>query len=155
MKDHSMPSKSHYRHLAMMLLVSFGAMYGLMYAMTNRFDDVFMNLNQVYMAGLMTAPMVVIELIVMRAMYENARLNMIIIGLAVLGGVAMFAGIRSQAAISNTQFLRSMIPHHSSAILMCQHASITDPAIHELCRGITSSQQAEIDQMVRLLGRRP
>ena len=155
MKDHTMSAKPHYRHLALMLVASFLAMYALMYAMTNRFDDVFMNLNQVYMAGLMTAPMAVIELIVMRAMYENARLNMIIMAIAVLTGIAMFTGIRTQTAISDPQFLRSMIPHHSSAILMCQRASITDPAIHELCRGITSSQQAEIDQMVRLLGRRP
>ena len=30
------------------------------------------NINQVHMAGLMAAPMVVIELLVMRAMYQNA-----------------------------------------------------------------------------------
>lgn len=154
MKDHSMPAP-HYRHLAVMLFASFIAMYGLMYAMSNRFSDVFMNVNQVYMAGLMTAPMALLELLVMRGMYENKRLNMIIVALAVAGGIAMFAGIRTQAAVSNAQFLRSMIPHHSAAILMCERAPITDPAIQELCKGITSSQQAEIDQMVRLLERRP
>lgn len=55
--------------------------------------------------------------------------------------------IRQQAAISDKQFLRSMIPHHASAILMCEQASISDPEIKQLCEEIISSQQREIDQM--------
>jgi uncharacterized protein (DUF305 family) len=155
MKDHTTSGMIHYQHLAVMLVMSFVAMYLLMYAMTDRFDDVFMSLNQVYMAGLMTAPMAVIELVVMRAMYENARLNLIIIAVAVLVGIAFFAGIRTQAAISDAQFLRSMIPHHSSAILMCERASISSPEIRELCRAITVSQRDEINQMNGLLEQRP
>ena len=52
-------TENHYRHLGMMAALSFAAMYILMYAMVNRFDDVYNNVNQVYMAGLMAAPMVV------------------------------------------------------------------------------------------------
>lgn len=40
-----------------------------------------------------------------------------------------------------------MIPHHASAILMCEESPIQDPEIQMLCRRIISSQQAEIDQM--------
>src|SRR5438094_8837692 len=43
----------------------------LMYAMVNRFANVYSNLNQFYMAGLMTAPVVVIELALMGSMYDN------------------------------------------------------------------------------------
>ena len=53
--------------------------------------------------------------------------------------------------MSDEQFLRSMIPHHSAAILMCEEASVRDPRIHELCRGIVSSQSAEIAQMEEIL----
>jgi phosphate/sulfate permease len=49
-----------------MAALSFVATYILMYAMVNTFDDVSNSVNQVYMAGLMTAPMVAIELVVMR-----------------------------------------------------------------------------------------
>ena len=146
---------SHYGNLGIMAALSFIAMFALMYAMVHRYADVLVNVNQLYMAGLMTTPMVLIELIVMRTMYKNRRLNLIIMTAAVLAGIAMFAGIQTQAAVSNTQFLRSMIPHHSSAILMCERASITDPDIQQLCKGIISSQSQEIDQMNRLLGRRP
>jgi hypothetical protein len=49
---------NHYMHLGVMAALSFVAMYLLMYAMTNSVDDVYINVNQVYMAGLMTAPMI-------------------------------------------------------------------------------------------------
>jgi hypothetical protein len=65
--------ETHYRHLIAMAALSFVAMYILMYAMVNTIADVYMNVNQVYMAGLMIAPMIVIELLVMRGMYHNTN----------------------------------------------------------------------------------
>jgi len=60
-----MRGNRHYVHLAIMTALSFISMYVLMYAMVNRFANVYSNLNQFYMAGLMTAPIVVIELTLM------------------------------------------------------------------------------------------
>ena len=60
--------QSHYLRLAAMIVLSFISMYVLMYAMVNTLGDVYNSLNQVYMAGLMTAPMVVIELRLMSGM---------------------------------------------------------------------------------------
>jgi uncharacterized protein (DUF305 family) len=140
-------NENHYRHLLIMAVLSFIAMYILMYAMVNTFSNVFNNFNQVYMAGLMTAPMVLIELFVMRSMYQDKRLNALIITGSVIAGLVFFLLIRYQTAIADRQFLRSMIPHHAGAILMCEHASIQDAEIQQLCQNIISSQQAEIDQM--------
>lgn len=145
--------ENQYRHLGIMGGLSFVAMYILMYAMVNSIDDVYMNVNQVYMAGLMTAPMIVIELVVMRGMYQNEKLNALIIGGAVAVGAAFFLFIQQQTVVGDRQFLRSMIPHHSAAILMCQDASIQDPEITKLCEAIVSSQQAEINQMRAMLRR--
>ena len=144
-------ARSHYRHLGIMTLLSFIAMYILMYAMVNDLDNVYMSFNQVYMAGLMAAPMVVIELAVMSSMYHDKRLNALVGGAAVVAGVCFFMLIRQQAAIGDRQFLRSMIPHHAGAILMCQEASIEDAEIRRLCGDVISSQQAEIDQMKNML----
>ncbi len=141
MKEH------HYRHLVIMTGLSFASMYVLMYAMVNTFGNVYSNVNQVYMAALMTAPMVVIELSVMRGMYHDKKRNALIIAASVIAGLVSFMFIREQTGVSDRQFLRSMIPHHASAILMCEQAPITDPEITALCRTIVSSQQAEIDQM--------
>lgn len=145
--DHS----KHYLHLGVMAFLSFLAMYALMYAMVDSLPNVYMSFNQVYMAALMTAPMVVIELVVMRMMYKDRRLNALIIATSVVVGVATFAFIRQQTAIGDRQFLRSMIPHHSGAILMCREATIIDPELKALCREIIVGQQREIDQMTAKL----
>lgn len=105
------------------------------------------------MTALMTAPMAIIEIILMRTMYENERLNIAVVGISALGLAGSFWFIRTQAAIGDTAFLRSMIPHHSVAILMCREATITDTEIKKLCGTIIASQQREIDQMKPLLAR--
>ena len=139
--------EGRYLRLLLMTGLSFLAMYVLMYAMVNAFANVFANVNQLYMAGLMAAPMVLIELALMGSMYPRKRLNALI-ALTALGAlVGFWVLIRQQAAVDDRQFLRSMIPHHAGAILMCEQAPIEDAEIRELCRGIVSGQQAEIDWM--------
>lgn len=146
-------SGGHYRRLAAMTVLSFMAMYILMYAMVDSLDNVYNSVNQAYMAGLMAAPMVLIELWLMRSMYQDKRLNLIAGGAALVLGVACFAGIRQQTAISDRQFLRSMIPHHGGAILMCGEAALQHPDVRALCGPIISSQTKEIAIMQQLLER--
>jgi uncharacterized protein (DUF305 family) len=144
---HGGTSPMHYRHLGVMLLLSFVAMYVLMYAMVDRFANVYNNINQAYMAGLMTAPMLVIELLVMRAMYPDKKLNALLLGAGVALGVVCWVLIRQQAAVGDQQFLRSMIPHHAGAVLMCENNHLRDPELQALCGRILASQQAEIELM--------
>ena len=138
---------SHYTRLLLMIFVSFIAMYGLMYAMVNSADNVRANFNQIYMAGLMTAAMVVIELSLMWGMYDNKKLNAAIVVAGTIALVVFWIFTRQQVGISDKQFLKSMIPHHAGAILMCERAPVRDMEIKRLCRNIVSGQQAEIDQM--------
>lgn len=149
-KDHSKMhdmTEDHYRKLWMMALLSFVSMYILMYSMVNSLGNVFNNVNQFYMAGLMTAPMIPIEIFLMRSMYQDHKRNVAIVVASILAGLLFFFLILQQGAVTDKQFLRSMIPHHAGAILMCEQASIQDTEIQELCQTIISSQQAEIDQM--------
>jgi hypothetical protein len=139
--------KHHYGHLAIMTVLMFIAMYVFMYAMVDRFENVFPNINQFYMAGLMTASMVIIELIVMRAMYQSAAVNAAILTASTVALVAFFLFIRQQTAVADVQFLKSMIPHHGAAVLMCEKALITDTQIKTLCGSIISGQSSEIAQM--------
>jgi uncharacterized protein (DUF305 family) len=143
----------HYPRLAGMLLLSFAAMYVLMYAMVNALGNVFHNVNQVYMAGLMAAPMALIELALMGSMYRDKRRNMILVAASVALIVVFWLAIRLQLGVGDRQFLRSMIPHHAGAILMCQQATVADAEIASLCQTIITSQQEEIDQMKAILAR--
>ena len=139
--------KGNYGRLLGMTALSFVAMFILMYAMVDRFANVYGNLNQLYMAGLMAAPMVLIEMALMRSMYPNTRLNMVIVAATVAVMLLCWVFIRQQTAISDRQFLRSMIPHHAGAVLMCEQNRLKDPELINLCQGIVSSQNAEIALM--------
>ncbi len=140
-----------YGRLAAMAGLSFVSMYILMYAMVDRPGYVYASLNQAYMAGLMTAPMILFELWLMRSMYANRRLNAALIVLSVVAGVGCFLLIRDQTAIGDREFIRSMIPHHSGAILMCSQAKLEGSELITLCQNIIKSQAEEIAQMRRLL----
>ena len=139
--------QGHYGRLVAMVALSFVAMYILMYAMVDAFGNVYNSVNQAYMAGLMAAPMLLIELALMRFMYPSKRWNAGLAAAAVAIAVLCWIGIRQQAGVTDQQFLRSMIPHHAGAVLMCTRNRLQDPELQQLCREIVSSQVSEIAQM--------
>lgn len=146
-------NQNSYTRLLIMSVLSLISMYFLMYSMVHVTDHFYNNINKFYMAAIMTAPMVVFELLLMGAMYQNRQLNAWLILISIGALVIFFLFIRQQTAIGDRQFLRAMIPHHSSAILMCEEASIQDAEITELCGEIVQTQQEEIDQMKAILER--
>lgn len=143
--------KNMYVNLSIMAVLSFISMFVFMYMMVDSFGNVYPNLNQFYMAGLMTAPMILIEIFVMWSMYHNKKANLIIGGVSIVLLVLFSIFIRKQTAISDKEFLKSMIPHHGGAVLMCDNPGLQDAEIKDLCKGITSSQQSEIDWMKKKL----
>lgn len=145
-QHHSM-NRKHYRKLLIMVVLSFISMYILMYSMANDISNVFPNINQFYMAGLMTMPMIIIEVILMGSMYMNKKLNAVIIGVSTVALIAFYLCIRVQAGVTDKQFLKGMIPHHAAAILMSEKYPAQDPEIRKLQQEIISSQQEEIKVM--------
>jgi small-conductance mechanosensitive channel len=143
----------HYIRLTVTAVLSFLAMYVLMYAMVDRLGDVYPNINQFYMAALMAAPMVLIELALMGSMYTNKAANAAIIAVSLVVLVGAWILIRQQSFVGDRQFLKSMIPHHSGAILMCERAPVQDAEIKKLCRSIVESQRSEIEEMRTILKR--
>lgn len=143
-----------YPMLGVNLVLGAIIMYLGMFAMIWTSGEFVQNINFLYMALIMWAPMSAVMLWTMKSMYENQRLN--------LGLYALFAvvfafsvwGMRDQVLVGDRQFLRSMIPHHSGAILMCERSKLTDPEIRSLCEGIVSSQAQEIAQMKAILARK-
>src|SRR5438093_1335725 len=132
-----------YQNLLLMAILSFIAMYILMYLMVDSYSNVYSNLNQFYMAGIMTAPMIIIELFLMRSMYTNKKLNAFIMLGSFITWIALIFFLRQQTAIHDQEFLKSMIPHHAAALLMCKKAQLQDSEIKELCKTISKGQQSE------------
>ncbi len=142
-----------YRKFAIEMAIDFAIMYLVMYTMIDTVDHLYFNVNNVYMTLMMVAPMALVMLLSMRSMFSSKTRNMAIGVAAVVIFVLSYAGMRTQAGVGDRQFLRSMIPHHSGAILMCEQASLIDPETMALCRDIVESQRAEIAKMQALLAR--
>jgi uncharacterized protein (DUF305 family) len=145
--------RRHYMMLALNLGLGLLIMYLGMFAMIWSWGEFVQNVNFFYMALVMWAPMSAVMLLTMRSMYPNAKLNALLYALFAIVLVLSFLGIREQGLVGDRQFVRSMIPHHSGAILMCERASMEDAEIRHLCGNIIESQKQEIDQMKRILER--
>ena len=148
--------RGHYKMLALNLALSLLVMYLAMFAMIWTFGEFVQNLNFFYMALVMWAPMAIVMLLTMKSMLMNARLNAGLYAAFALIFVLSFAAIRAQTFVGDRAFLKSMIPHHSGALTMCNRASIRDPEIRDLCfkpNGIVDSQTREIAQMNEILDR--
>lgn len=142
-----------YTKLAVAIGINTIVMFFLTYALIDTVDHFYANINRMYMAILMAAPMVIVMLLVMRKMYPDARTNAVLHVAAAGVFLLVFWLARTQTPVGDVQFLRSMIPHHSSAILMCQEAAIEDAEIRTLCGEIIKAQREEIAQMQRILQR--
>ena len=145
--------RHHYQMLGLNLAISLAIMYFAMFAMIWTWGEFIQNINFFYMALVMWAPMAAVMLLAMRSMYQNTKLNAVLYAAFAIVFVASLGGIRAQALVGDKQFLRSMIPHHSGAVLMCTKAQISDPEIKQLCTNIIQSQTQEIDQMKTIMKR--
>ena len=151
--DKAMVRKT-YRMLGVSAIGMLILMYLIMFTMIYSLGEFIQNINFFYMAIMMATPMVVMMPLMMPSMYPDRKLNLVVYLGSVVLFVLAFVGIRAQLLVGDTQFLRSMIPHHSGAILMCERANIRDPEIKALCGDIIRSQKQEIDQMKQILKRK-
>ena len=142
-----------YGSLAVQSILGGIVMYLVMFVMIDGLGSFYNNLNMFYMTLMMVAPMVVFMILGMRRMFPSKSANAAWLFGAVLVFAGAYALIRTQTTIDDRAFLRSMIPHHSGAILMCGQASLRDAEVRELCDGIVDSQRREIEQMEEILAR--
>ncbi|MES2119377.1 MAG: DUF305 domain-containing protein [Pseudomonadota bacterium] len=148
--------RKHYLMFALNMILSTIIMYLVMFEMIRGSGEFIQNINFLYMALTMAMPMGVLMLLMMGSMYSDKRMNLILYAALGVIFVLAFLAVRTQALVGDKQFVRSMIPHHSGAILMCNQASLKDPEVRDLCfkpNGIVDSQEREIGQMKRIMKR--
>nr|MBC7613928.1 DUF305 domain-containing protein [Pseudopedobacter sp.] len=128
-------------------------MYSIMFINIVAIDHFYISLSRIYMALLMVSPMAIIMMLMMGKMYPNKKTNnLIMIGSMVVFGLVLTA-LRTQTPVGDEQYMKAMIPHHSSAIMTSQNANIKDPEVRKLADGIIKAQQKEIAEMKAILAR--
>lgn len=142
-----------YRKFALTMGISFMVMYFIMFINIVDIDHFYISLTRIYMALLMVSPMAIIMLLMMGKMYPNRKMNKAII----IGSIAVFGlvltALRTQAPVGDEQYMKAMIPHHSSAIMTSQNANIKNPEVRKLADDIIKAQKKEIAEMKAILAR--
>ncbi|MEO6136117.1 MAG: DUF305 domain-containing protein [Ginsengibacter sp.] len=142
-----------YKKFLLMILVSFIFMYGIMFLNIVELNHFYISINRIYMALLMTSAMAVIMIAMMYKMYPDKKRNNWIMIIASVVFAFTLAGVRTQTPISDVQYMKAMIPHHSSAILTSENANIKDAEVRKLADGIIEAQVKEIAEMKAMLKR--
>ncbi|GEC73733.1 protein of unknown function [Flavobacterium flevense] len=145
--------QSNYKKMLLMLIISFIIMYAVMFLNVDKLNHIYFSYTRTYMSLLMVTPMALLMLLLMPAMYPDKKTNKIISVSAIVVFVFALTALRSQAFISDAQYMKAMIPHHSSAILTSKNANIRDPEVRQLSDSIIKSQEEEISQMKLILKR--
>jgi hypothetical protein len=106
---------------------------------------------RILMTVMMGASMTVVMLAYMLHMYTRTLANVaIFVGAVVVFAMAVFL-IRSQMTVTDTDYMRGMIPHHSIAILTSENARIEDVRVRALADAIIDAQEREIREMEWLI----
>uniref|UniRef100_A0A6C0KUK1 DUF305 domain-containing protein n=1 Tax=viral metagenome TaxID=1070528 RepID=A0A6C0KUK1_9ZZZZ len=129
----------------MMLLVCFLAGFAsTMNVWAQKWEDVYFSLNDLYMVGLMTGWMFFFMGLLM------LHPGKVFFGLLLAG--LFFYLIRTQAFVTEIQYLRGMIPHHSMAIHMSKKLETHTNSIQHLLDEIIKAQHKEVILMKHYLG---
>ncbi len=146
----STASTPYWRFMAM-IAAGTVVMFGLMYLNTHAPDHVFWSETRFWMAFVMGAAMMVVMLAFMWGMYPSRTRNLIVLAVAALVFALSLWLVRSQRTVTDTEYMRAMIPHHSIAILTSTRAQIRDPRVRALADEIAATQRREIAEMKALI----
>ena len=124
--------KMGYKKFSTMMIISFLVMYTVMFLNMDSINHYHTSLTRLYMTILMVSPMAVLMVIMMGNMYPNKKINRLIIAVAIIVFCGTLTALRTQSPISDVQYMKAMIPHHSSAIMTSKNANIKDPEVKRL-----------------------
>ena len=134
-----------------MIAASTFIMFFLMYQLVYSWDHAMFSINRFLASLVMGCVMTLVMLGFMWPMYKGNVTKVVILGVATLAFISLLLLNRSQTFVTDTSFMKSMIPHHSIAINNARKAAIRDPRVRKLADGIIEAQVREIAVMKLLI----
>lgn len=130
-------------YVTMFCIMILSGLLSTMNVWADKVADMRLSLNDVYMILLMTGWM----MLFMGAI----DLNWMIAAFGLTLVAAMLWCIRTQYAVSTSQYIQGMIPHHSMAIHMSRQLLKKSTTIPDFAQSIIKQQELEIEYMHRLV----
>ena len=137
-------------HEKMFMIMLIAGLFTTMNTWVAKWSDIrILHMNDMYMILLMASLMIFLTILSDDKKHFNKNL-LIFFGILV---ILIFWLIRKQIFVTDSQYLKGMIPHHSMAILMSEkiRERTQNPQIKKLADQIIKSQTEEIKQMNDML----
>lgn len=137
--------------LAVVLIASFFVLLAVGHVLTERVEHIHVSADHLYLALMAIAPIGILLLFLLGEVFPSRKMNYGLGGAFALIFVGAFAGARTQTGVSETDFARAMISHHSQAITRCGNISLQDPRLVAFCGRTTERNRAEIVELESIL----
>ena len=141
-----------YHHIVMFIVnVIIGIALNPMNLLAYRFNDLYLSLTLFYGGLIMASNMIWSHEIIKYIVYKKFNLHLFLLGLLLM--VLFIYIIRNQLLVTDDQYLRRMISHHSTA-LTTTHKIIKktkNKKIKKLAKDIIDAQEREIKLMKEML----
>jgi len=148
-----MKSSLYKRHIIMFIvMVIIGMLFNPMNILAYRFSDLYISQTLFYGGLLMASNMVWAHEIVHYLSMGHFNMLVFYVGIILSIGVSILL-LRQQLLVDDKQWLRRMIPHHSTALTTTHkiYNRTNNPKIKELAKEIIDTQEKEIQLMKSML----
>ena len=148
-----MKSTSYKRQIIMFIvMVTIGMLFNPMNILAYRFSDLYISQTLFYGGLLMASNMIWGHEIVHFLAMGHFNMNFFSVGIILSIGVSIIL-LRKQLLVDDRQWLRRMIPHHSTALTTTHkiYNKTSNPKIKELAKEIIHTQEKEIQLMKSML----
>tara|TARA_B110000483_G_scaffold3779_1_gene4434 strand:- start:1512 stop:1955 length:444 start_codon:yes stop_codon:yes gene_type:complete len=147
MKSHLYKSKI----IMFMVMIIIGILFNPMNILAHRFTDLYLSLTLFYGGLLMASNMVWAHEIV--HYLSMGHFNMLFFSIGIVLSISIAILLRQQLLVDDKQWLKRMIPHHSTALTTTHkiYNRTDNPKIKKLAKEIIDTQEKEIQLMKSLL----
>ena len=145
------------KFMNMMLIMLVSSLIGQIFLMTpimvNSYNDINSNYGKVYMSIIMVSYMLLINTMINDYHYNRISGN-IYLTIFILIGIMIYV-YRNQIGVNDKEYLKSMIEHHSMAILTSKEIikKSEDYNVLKIAKSIVQQQEDEINKMRDLVNK--
>ena len=133
------------------IMVVIGILFNPMNILAYRFSDLYLSLTLFYGGLLMASNMIWAHEII--HYLSMGHFNMLVFSVGIILSISVSILLRQQLLVDDKQWLRRMIPHHSTALTTTHkiYNRTTNPKIKDLAKEIIDTQEKEIQLMKSML----
>jgi len=133
------------------VMVIIGMLFNPMNILAYRFSDLYISQTLFYGGLLMASNMIWAHEIV--HYLSMGHFNMLVLSVGIILSIVVSLLLRQQLLVDDKQWLRRMIPHHSTALTTSHkiYNRTNNPKIKELAKEIIDTQEKEIQLMKSML----